>query len=119
MKKMESECKVQISIDKTVPSVEIRGDEKGIAEAERMIAEVLGKVEAAEPKAKASSKPKEETAAPEPKAAEKPKAKAKAKGFAGDMTQDFPTLGAAPTAKAAAKAWGKKQDEEEKGDAEE
>jgi len=102
---ISKKCNVQMSVDKTSgnPSVEIRGEEKGVTEAEAMIAEVLKPVDKAEDEGKPAAEK-----APETKAAAKPKAKAKE--YKGDMTQDFPTLGGEVSAKAkpAAKAWGKK-----------
>jgi len=111
---IRKECNVQCSIDNNSPIVELRGDAAGIAKAERMIDEVLGNVEPAEPKAKA--KKGDSAAADEEPAEAKPapvKAKAKPKGYAGDAANDFPAMGGVPATKAkpAAKAWGKNQEE--------
>jgi len=116
LNRINKDCGVQISIDKTIPSAEIRGDDKGIAQAEQMILEVLQREGTAEAADKAAAPAAEKAATPAVEAAPKPKAKAKAKEFKGDMTQDFPTLGGeAKKAQPAGKAWGKKAQAEDKG----
>jgi len=115
LQSIRKECNVQVTVDNDNPIVQLRGDAKGIEQAERMIDEVLGKVEPAEPKPKA--KKNESTPASEEPAEAKPapvkgKAKAAAAGYSGNAADDFPSLGGvAPAAKAkpAAKAWGKSQ----------
>jgi hypothetical protein len=114
---IRKECNVEIKIDNAQPIVEMRGDAKGIQQAEQMIKEVLGQVPPSEakPKAKPAAKSRNDdddkpAAAPKAAAESKPfSAKAKAKeGYTGNQTEDFPTLGGEPSkAKPAAKAWGK------------
>jgi len=113
---IRKDCNVQITIDNNSPVLAMRGEQKDLDKAEQMINDVLS----GEPKAKPEPKPRAakigDKAPAEAEVAAAPvkaKAKAKPKGYAGDATQDFPTLGGAEPKKTkpAAKAWGKNAEE--------
>lgn len=105
-KKIETECAVEVKLTDT--AVIIKGEQRHVAQAEKMIKEVLGKGPPAESKAKAPE-PKAKAGKASSEERQAPAAKAKAKDFA-KKDEDFPTLGGAAEPKAAqptAKAWGK------------
>jgi len=108
---IRKESGAQISINNDSPVVEIRGDTKAIATAEKLIEAVLvpKETEVGEDRAAAAPKAQQAVAATAPKA----KAKAKAKEYKADLAGDFPTLGGGGASKKiASKAWNKNAEEE-------